>query len=101
MKLMRCPLNGMRNVSEFTYGGELRLMPHPERTGARDWAEYLFLADNVAGTVVEWWYHNASSYWFLAERDTRTDQIIRTFDAVEIFSDRVDFPARSRTDRRS
>ena len=29
MKIMICPLNGPRNISEFTYGGELKPMPDP------------------------------------------------------------------------
>jgi sarcosine oxidase delta subunit len=31
MKIMPCPLNGPRNISEFSYGGELRQMPAPTR----------------------------------------------------------------------
>lgn len=27
MKIMICPLNGPRNISEFTYGGEFKPMP--------------------------------------------------------------------------
>ncbi|MDA8879001.1 sarcosine oxidase subunit delta, partial [Porticoccaceae bacterium] len=27
MKLLPCPLNGLRNISEFTYGGEYHPMP--------------------------------------------------------------------------
>jgi sarcosine oxidase subunit delta len=37
--------------------------------------------------------HNASSYWFLAERHTVTDEVIRTFDPKERFNQRVDFVA--------
>lgn len=29
MKIMPCPLNGPRNISEFTYGGEFKPMPDP------------------------------------------------------------------------
>ena len=53
----------------------------------------MFNSDNEAGVVREWWMHNASSYWFLAERHTVTDQILRTFDAREVFNQRVDFAA--------
>jgi len=41
--------------------------------------------------VREWWMHNASSYWFLAERHTVTDEILRTFDAREVYNQRVEF----------
>lgn len=91
MKILNCPLNGARNIAEFSYGGELRRMPDPSDCESREWAEYVFFDDNEAGIVTEWWYHNASSYWFLAERNTITDEIIRTFPAGDIFSERIDF----------
>ncbi|MHA6192961.1 sarcosine oxidase subunit delta [Pseudomonas wadenswilerensis] len=93
MKIMNCPLNGPRNISEFTYGGEFKVMPDPATCSDADWADYVFNSDNEAGVVREWWMHNASSYWFLAERHTVTDQILRTFDAKEVFATRIDFTA--------
>ena len=91
MKLLTCPLNGQRNISEFTYGGEYHPMPDPNTTNPRDWAEYVFFHNNEAGMVIEWWCHTASSFWFLAERNTITDTVIRTFEASEIFHSRVNF----------
>lgn len=78
MKLIPCPLNGPRNASEFQCAGPVKKRPAP---GASDeaWAEYLFLEDNVAGVVLEWWCHLPSSYWFILERDTRTDEIVRAY----------------------
>jgi len=90
MKLMPCPLNGLRDISEFAYGGELREMPDPDACGSRQWADYLFLRENRAGVVREWWCHLPSSYWFIAERDTVTDEILRTWPASEQFRARVD-----------
>jgi sarcosine oxidase subunit delta len=43
--------------------------------------------------VTEWWCHTASSFWFLAERNTITDEVIRTFKADEIYTERIDFSA--------
>lgn len=77
MKQLRCPMNGMRNVSEFTYGGEFRV--EPAVGDERAWAEYVFFDENAAGTVIEWWCHTASACWFLAERNTVSDEVIRTF----------------------
>ena len=48
MKLLHCPLNGPRNISEFTYGGEYHPMPDHHTTSARDWAEHVFFHDNSA-----------------------------------------------------
>lgn len=87
MKILNCPLNGPRNISEFIYGGELKPMPDPATCSDREWAEYVFYSDNTAGVITEWWMHSATSYWFLAERNTLTDEILCTFDAKEFFQD--------------
>ncbi|MGI9235106.1 MAG: sarcosine oxidase subunit delta [Woeseiaceae bacterium] len=84
MKILVCPLNGPRNISEFTYGGEYHALPDPAQSDDRAWAEYVFFHDNKAGVVIEWWCHTASSHWFLAERDTRTDKVLRTFPVTEL-----------------
>ena len=93
MKIMHCPLNGPRNISEFVYGGEVRPMPDPKRCSDREWADYVFYSDNKAGLVTEWWLHAASGYWFIAERHTVTDEIVKTFDPSVLFKQRVDFSA--------
>jgi len=74
MKVMNCPLNGPRNISEFAWGGE-----------------WLFLENNEAGVVREWWCHVPTSFWFIAERNTVTDEILKTYPAGELFKDRVNF----------
>ena len=79
MKILNCPLNGPRNISEFTYGGEYHPMPEPAKTGRRAWAEYVFFHDNPAGIVTEWWMHTASAFWFLVDRNTVTDEVLRTY----------------------
>ena len=78
MKLLPCPLNGPRNVDEFECLGPERPEPPPD-AGDRDWAAYLFRAENRAGTVTEWWRHVPSNTVFLAERHTVTDTITRTW----------------------
>ncbi len=84
MKIMPCPLNGPRNISEFVYGGEVVEEPDPDRVTDEEWAEYVFFEGNEAGVVREWWYHVATAYWFIAERDTATDEILRTYPASEL-----------------
>jgi sarcosine oxidase, subunit delta len=78
MKIMNCPLNGPRNISEFVWGGDVKAMPDPASASDREWTEYLFLEDNLAGEVLEWWLHAPSNFWFIARRDTVTDTIIET-----------------------
>ena len=77
MKIMTCPLNGPRNISEFVCGGEVKEAP-PLAAQAGDWARYVYAERNLAGLVHEWWLHVPTAYWFIAARDTRTDEILRT-----------------------
>ncbi len=91
MKIMPCPLNGPRNISEFVCGGEVRAMPDPIAGTDAEWADYVFLENNKAGVVREWWCHTPTAFWFIAERDTVTDEILRTYPASEVFSVRRDF----------
>jgi sarcosine oxidase subunit delta len=78
VKVMNCPLNGPRPLQEFAFGGEFRSMPDPAATGDREWAGYVFHRAGAPGVRVEWWYHVPSGTWFLAERDTQKDVILRT-----------------------
>ena len=86
MKQINCPLNGLRNISEFVYGGEYHAMPDPQACTSNEWAEYVFFDQNPAGEVIEWWCHAASSYWFLARRNTVTDEVITTFSVTEFLA---------------
>ena len=74
---MHCPLNGPRNIAEFAYFGEVRNAP--ATTDDDTWAAYLWDRENRAGIVREWWCHLPSAYWFIAERDTVADEIVRTY----------------------
>ncbi len=78
MKIMPCPLNGPRNITEFACHGPVKKMPAADAS-PEAWADYAFLEDNIAGPVVEWWFHIPTAYWFIAERDTLTDEIMRTW----------------------
>ena len=91
MKIMPCPLNGPRNIQEFVCAGPVEPHPDPNRCTDDEWAAYVWLEENVAGVVREWWCHVATSYWFIAERNTVTDEILATYPASHVFSERVDF----------
>jgi sarcosine oxidase subunit delta len=91
MKIMHCPMNGPRNISEFAWGGEVKAMPDPVSGSDVEWAEYLFIEANTRGVVREWWLHVPTSYWFIAERETATEEILRTYPASELYRERMDF----------
>ena len=41
---------------------------------------HLYVRNNVMGAQTEWWHHNAGcGLWFLAERRTRTNEVIKTY----------------------
>jgi sarcosine oxidase subunit delta len=91
MKVMRCPLNGDRNINEFQCAGEVAVMPDAADISDDVWRDYLWLSANEAGVVREWWCHLPTSYWFIAERNTVTDEIVRTYASEEMFNKRVEF----------
>jgi sarcosine oxidase, subunit delta len=78
MKLMTCPLNGPRNISEFVWLGEVKEMPDPDSCSDAQWADYVFLENNIAGIVDEWWVHAPSNMFFIARRNTVSDEVIET-----------------------
>lgn len=79
MKLLNCPINGLRPVDEFAYGGEQRDMPDPQASTDSEWADYVFNRSGAPGLKQEWWYHVPSGTWFVAERNTVTDVVERTY----------------------
>lgn len=78
MKLMNCPINGPRPVSEYVCWGELRPEP-PDGCSDNQWADYVFNRNGAPGVKTEWWCHTPSNTWFLALRDTEADQVQRTW----------------------
>lgn len=78
MKILVCPVNGPRPVSEFICWGEHREMPEPAKASDAEWADYVFNRSGAPGVKREWWCHVPSGIWFIAERDTLDDRVIRT-----------------------
>ena len=81
MILLNCPNCGQRNSLEFRYGGEYNPRPaKPLETSDTEWADYIYMRTNKSGVQKEWWYHRAGcGLWFLAERDTRSNEVMRTY----------------------
>jgi sarcosine oxidase subunit delta len=72
-------VNGTRPLSEFVFGGEMRNMPDPAAVSDSAWAAYVYNRSGAPGLKKEWWYHSPSGTWFVAERNTLTDQVARTY----------------------
>ena len=76
--LLPCPNCGPRDVNEFAYAGEVTTRP-AATPSVRELTEYVYFRRNVAGVQREWWHHRfGCELWFLAERDTRTNEVLRT-----------------------
>jgi len=74
--LLPCPYCGPRPVDEFAYFGEVTRRPQIAPT-LQELTDYVYFRDNVAGPQREWWQHRAGcGEWFLAERDTRTNEVL-------------------------
>jgi methylglutamate dehydrogenase subunit B len=75
--LVSCPFCGDREVSEFVTKGDSA----PQRPADGDPAamtDYVYMRDNPAGPVKEYWYHAAGCRnWLIVERDTRTHDILK------------------------
>lgn len=78
MKIMICPVNGARNIAEFAWGGEVKPDVDPATCTDQAWTDHLFLEANIAGMVTEWWLHTPTNTWFIARRNTLTDEILET-----------------------
>ncbi len=73
--LLPCPNCGPRDVNEFAYAGEVTSRPKAQPS-LRELTSYVYFRRNVAGVQREWWFHRSGCRaWFLAERDTRTNDV--------------------------
>lgn len=74
MLRINCPVCGLRDETEFAYGGDATV-PRPAMSENRlaPWIEYVFLRDNPRGAHEEYWHHvQACRQWLVARRDTLT-----------------------------
>lgn len=77
MLRLPCPLCGLRDETEFTYGGDAnRNRPAESETDASAWHDYVFLRDNPRGPHREYWHHvSGCRQWLVVERNTLTHEI--------------------------
>ena len=77
--LLPCPYCGPRPVDEFAYSGEVTRRPKESPT-LSELTDYVYFRENVAGPQREWWQHRLGcGEWFLADRDTRTNEVLDVF----------------------
>ena len=77
--LVPCPNCGLREFTEFSFGGETNPRPKPGAP-SEELADYLFVRRNASGPQQEWWYHRGGCRcWFLARRDTETNLFVESY----------------------
>ncbi|HEX2139571.1 MAG TPA: sarcosine oxidase subunit delta [Woeseiaceae bacterium] len=77
-----CPWCGVRDETEFHYGGQAhRARPESsEELTDAEWADYLFMRDNPKGEFAERWVHAAGCRrWFNVQRHTVTHAILAVY----------------------
>jgi heterotetrameric sarcosine oxidase delta subunit len=73
--VLECPNCGVREVTDFGFGGEVSARPK-SRPSFRELNTYNYFRRNVAGVQREWWFHRSGCRaWFIAERDTTTNDV--------------------------
>ena len=78
MLLIDCPWCGLREETEFNYGGQAHIeRPRdPDALSDEAWGEYLFIRNNPKGLHLEQWNHaHGCRRWFNVARDTVSYQI--------------------------
>lgn len=74
---IECPICGLRNETEFTYGEDATITrPAMDEQDSQAWLEYVFYRDNPRGWHKEYWHHvQGCRQWLVLERNTLTHEI--------------------------
>jgi len=82
--VLSCPNCGVREVTDFGFGGEVSARPKSRPT-FRELNTYNYFRRNVAGVQREWWFHRSGCRaWFIAERNTLTNEVLFTARPEEV-----------------
>lgn len=72
-----CPFCGVRDHSEFGYGGDASIVYPALDASEQEWHDAVFLRENIRGTQLETWQHvHGCRMWLVVERDTLTHEIL-------------------------
>ncbi len=86
MLRLACPICGLRDETEFTYGGDATLVrPAMAERSSEAWYAYVFQRENPRGPHREYWHHQLGCrQWLVVERNTLTHEIGETRLAREV-----------------
>ena len=78
MLQLECPWCGLRDETEFSFGGESHIIrpPQPEQRSDAEWVKYLHIRENPKGWHRERWQHRfGCRQWFNVIRHTVTHEV--------------------------
>jgi sarcosine oxidase subunit delta len=71
-----CPCCGERDIREFSYLGDASARRPDPASGEAPFFEYVYLRENRAGEIHEFWYHAAGCRsWLIVKRHTVTHKV--------------------------
>ena len=72
-----CPHCGVRDYTEFRYGGDAtKARPAHGSGDVAAWVDYCFIFDNPRGDHREYWQHlQGCRQWFVLDRNTATNKV--------------------------
>ena len=72
-----CPCCGVRDETEFAYGGDANVArPQDNDKDQSAWLRYVFERPNICGMHREYWHHtHGCRQWLIMERNTQTHEI--------------------------
>ncbi len=75
--LIPCPVCGLRDHGEFTYGGDATIVrPAIADSDPTHWATYVYDRENPRGMHTEYWHHvHGCRQWMVVQRDTQTHDV--------------------------
>ncbi|MEM7731548.1 MAG: sarcosine oxidase subunit delta [Pseudomonadota bacterium] len=74
---INCPVCGLRDETEFTYGEDASVTrPAMDEEAMQPWLDYVFNRDNPRGWHREYWHHvQGCRQWVVVERNTLTHDV--------------------------
>ena len=80
MLQIRCPYCGLRDESEYRFGGPSHVVRPAFDCDDSTWGAYLFERENPKGLHYERWMHSyGCGRWFNVARDTVTHEILAVY----------------------
>ena len=73
-----CPICGERDLREFYYVGDAKIVNRPPPDASEDlWNDYLHNRENPAGVTKDLWYHESGcNSWLIVTRNTVTHEVV-------------------------